>query len=122
MKYKMDNPGSMPTVRPSQECILPDNSFLNSSSAVMIPKTDDGRFFAIPGYDKVVVGTTDTPLDDKATNPKRWKKIEFILHTAGKYLPGNRKKRHKCIFAGLRPLAADPGNPSATKEVSRGIK
>ncbi len=121
--HKMDNPGSMPTVRPSQGVhIVLDNSFLNSSSAVMIPKTDDGRvLFAIPWYDKVVVGTTDTPLDDISNEPKALEKeIEFILHTAGKYLTRKPERKDiKCIFAGLRPLAADPGNPSATKEVSR---
>ncbi len=121
--HKMDNPGSTPTVRPSQGVhIVLDNSFLNSSSAVMIPKTDDGRvLFAIPWYDKVVVGTTDTPLDEISNEPKALEEeIEFILNTAGKYLTRKPERKDiKCIFAGLRPLAADPGNPSATKEVSR---
>ena len=46
--------------------------------------------------------------------------IDFILKTAGKYLtkPPSREDI-LCIFAGLRPLAANPDNPSATKEVSR---
>ena len=61
----MDDPSSKPTIRPSQGVhIVLDKSFLQSNSAIMIPKTDDGRvLFAIPWYDKVVVGTTDTPLD-----------------------------------------------------------
>ena len=62
---RMDNPQSKPTIRPSQGVhIVLDKSFLRSDSAIMIPKTDDGRvLFAIPWYNEVVIGTTDTPLD-----------------------------------------------------------
>jgi len=121
--HRMDNPLSKPTIRPSQGVhIVLDNSFLQSSSAIMIPKTDDGRvLFAIPWYGKVVVGTTDTPLDVISLEPKALaEEIGFIIKTAGNYLtrpPG--RKDILCTFAGLRPLAADPDNPASTKEVSR---
>jgi glycerol-3-phosphate dehydrogenase len=88
----------------------------------MIPKTDDGRvLFAIPWYGKIVVGTTDTPLDEITPEPKALDtEIDFILKTAGKYLTrAPSRKDVLCIFAGLRPLAADPDNPLSTKEVSR---
>lgn len=121
--HRMDDPSSRPTIRPSQGVhIVLDNSFLKSSSAIMIPKTDDGRvLFAIPWYGKVVAGTTDTPLDEITLEPKALdEEIEFILSTAGKYLTRPPKREDvKCIFAGLRPLAANPDNPEATKEVSR---
>jgi len=121
--HRMDNPESKPTIRPSQGVhIVLDNSFLQSSSAIMIPKTDDGRvLFAIPWYGKVVAGTTDTPLDTVTLEPRALnQEIEFILKTAGKYLTRQPKREDvNCIFAGLRPLAANPDNPEATKEVSR---
>ena len=121
--HKMDDPSSRPTIRPSQGVhIVLDNTFLQSKSAVMIPKTDDGRvLFAIPWYGKVVVGTTDTPLDTINMEPKALgEEIDFILNTAGKYLIKPPKREDTlCIFAGLRPLAANPDNPSSTKEVSR---
>ncbi len=121
--HRMDNPGSKPTIRPSQGVhIVLDNSFLQSQSAIMIPKTDDGRvLFAIPWYGKVVTGTTDTPLDIISLEPKALdEEVDFILRTAGKYLVKKPSRNDVlCIFAGLRPLAADPDNPSATKEVSR---
>ena len=62
---RMDNPSSKPSIKPSQGVhIVIDRSFLHSNSAIMIPRTDDGRvLFAIPWYNEVVVGTTDTPLD-----------------------------------------------------------
>jgi glycerol-3-phosphate dehydrogenase len=120
---KMDNPSAKPTIRPSQGVhIVLDKSFLQSTSAIMIPKTDDGRvLFAIPWYNEVVVGTTDTPLDKISLEPKALEnEIDFILKTAEHYLvKPPRREDILCIFAGLRPLAANPDNPSATKEVSR---
>ncbi len=121
--HRMDVPASSPTIRPSQGVhIVLDNTFLQSSSAIMIPKTDDGRvLFAIPWYGKVVVGTTDTPIDTVGLEPKALdEEVNFILETAGTYLtkpPG--RKDILCVFAGLRPLAANPDNPASTKEVSR---
>ena len=121
--HRMDDPFSKPTIRPSQGVhIVLDNSFLQSNSAIMIPKTDDGRvLFAIPWYGMVVVGTTDTPLDTVTLEPRALdREIDFILRTAGKYLTRPPDKKDiKCLFAGLRPLAANPDNPAVTKEVSR---
>jgi glycerol-3-phosphate dehydrogenase len=120
---RMDKPGSKPSIRPSQGVhIVLDGSFLESNSAIMIPKTDDGRvLFAIPWLGKVVVGTTDTPINEISLEPKAMdEEIGFILRNAGKYLirqPG--RKDILSVFAGLRPLATDPDNPEATREVSR---
>jgi glycerol-3-phosphate dehydrogenase len=48
------------------------------------------------------------------------KEIGFILNTAGRYLiRAPQREDILCIFAGLRPLAANPDNPASTKEVSR---
>jgi glycerol-3-phosphate dehydrogenase len=121
--HRMDDRLSRPTIRPSQGVhIVLDSSFLDSDSAIMIPRTEDGRvLFAIPWYGRVVVGTTDTPLNTITLEPKALdEEIEFILRTAGKYLtrPPHREDI-LCIYAGLRPLAADPDNPESTKEVSR---
>ncbi len=120
---RMDNPASRPTIKPSQGVhIVLDKSFLQSDSAIMIPKTSDGRvLFAIPWYDTVVIGTTDTPLDSVTIEPVALEKeINFILKTAELYLvKPPRREDVLCIFAGLRPLAANSENPSSTKEVSR---
>ncbi len=120
---RMDNPVSKATIKPSQGVhVVLDKSFLQSNSAIMIPKTDDGRvLFAIPWYNEVVVGTTDTPLDKVSLEPVALQEeIDFILKTAEKYLVRPPKREDiLCIFAGLRPLAANPDNPESTKEVSR---
>jgi glycerol-3-phosphate dehydrogenase len=120
---RMDNPSSKDTIRPSQGVhIVLDKSFLQSDSAIMIPKTSDGRvLFAIPWYNEVVIGTTDTPIDEISLEPVALEnEISFILQTASNYLvkPPSRDDV-LCIFAGLRPLAANPEKPESTKEVSR---
>jgi glycerol-3-phosphate dehydrogenase len=110
----MDNPGSKNTIKPSQGVhIVLDKSFLKSSSAIMIPKTSDGRvLFAIPWYDEVVIGTTDTPVENISLEPVALEKEKYLIKPP-------RREDVLSVFAGLRPLAADPDNPSSTKEVSR---
>ncbi len=123
---QMDKPGKRPLVRPSQGVHLVfDQSFMPSHDALMIPKTDDGRvLFAVPWHDKLVVGTTDTPIDSHSLEPIALEQeIDFILNTATKYFtkaPG--RKDVLSIFAGLRPLAAPQDDSSKTKEISRSHK
>ena len=122
---QMDEPGTRPLVRPSQGVhIILDKEFLKGESAIMIPKTSDGRvLFAVPWHERVVVGTTDTPLDTPSLEPRALEEeIEFILSTAKKYLTREpQRKDILSIFAGLRPLAApeDDSAGSSTKEISR---
>ncbi len=60
---KMDAPEAKKKVRPSQGVhLVVDRKFLGGNSALMIPKTFDGRvLFGVPWHGKVVLGTTDTP-------------------------------------------------------------
>jgi glycerol-3-phosphate dehydrogenase len=123
---KMDTPTGRPIVRPSQGAhVVLDRSFLKGDSALMIPKTSDGRvLFAVPWHGKVLVGTTDTPLNQHSLEPRPLnEEIEFILNTAGNYL--TRKPVRSDVlsaFAGLRPLAAPDKNTNSTKEISRSHK
>jgi glycerol-3-phosphate dehydrogenase len=120
---KLDNPAAHNIIKPSQGIhLVVDTSFLGGNSAIMIPKTDDGRvLFAIPWYGKVVLGTTDTPVEKVDQEPVALKQeVDFILQTAARYLvKPPSEKDILSVFAGLRPLAADPENPHSTKEISR---
>ncbi|WP_340104056.1 glycerol-3-phosphate dehydrogenase/oxidase [Rhodohalobacter sp. 8-1] len=122
----MDKPEHRKIVRPSQGVHLVfDKSFLPGTDAIMIPKTDDGRvLFAVPWHDKVVVGTTDTPLDEHSLEPTALEEeIEFILKTADRYMTKSpTRKDVKSVFAGLRPLAAPQEGSTKTKEISRSHK
>src|SRR5687768_13307294 len=61
---KMDDPNAEPLISHSQGIHLVfDKEFLLSDTAIMIPRTDDGRvLFAVPWHNKIIVGTTDTPV------------------------------------------------------------
>ncbi|HVI49528.1 MAG TPA: glycerol-3-phosphate dehydrogenase/oxidase [Chitinophaga sp.] len=123
---QLDNPGARPMVKPSQGVhVVLDASFLNSNSAIMIPKTSDGRvLFAVPWHSKVLLGTTDTPLNEHSMEPVALEEeITFILNTAARYL--NRPPVREdvlSVFAGLRPLAAPQKETGSTKEISRSHK
>jgi glycerol-3-phosphate dehydrogenase len=123
---KMDKPGIKPIVKPSQGVhLVVDRSFMPGEDAIMIPKTDDGRvLFAVPWHDKLVLGTTDTPIDEHSLEPVALEEeINFIMRTAAKYLTrAPERKDVLSVFAGLRPLAAPESGSSKTKEISRSHK
>jgi len=123
---QMDNPGKKPIVRPSQGVhFVIDKSFMPGDDAIMIPKTDDGRvLFVVSWHGKLIVGTTDTPINDHSLEPRALEEeIEFIMHTAKKYLAkAPTRKDVLCVFAGLRPLAAPQDGSVKTKEISRSHK
>jgi glycerol-3-phosphate dehydrogenase len=123
---QMDKPGSAKTICVSQGVhIVLNKEFYSSKEALMIPKTSDGRvLFAVPWHDKVVVGTTDTPIDEASLEPTALEReISFILETAGNYLTKKpQRKDVLSVFAGLRPLAAPQKGGQKTKEISRSHK
>ncbi|ARA93488.1 FAD-dependent oxidoreductase [Rhodothermaceae bacterium RA] len=105
---RLDDPDAPPMISPSQGVhLVLDRSFLPGSTAIMVPKTDDGRvLFAIPWHDRVVVGTTDTPVEEASLEPRAFdEEIAFILTHAARYLTKDPAPEDVLsVFAGLRPL------------------
>jgi len=105
---KMDDAKHKNIISPSQGIhLVVDAGFLPGDTAIMIPRTDDGRvLFAVPWHNKIVLGTTDTAVDSVSAEPvPQQQEIEFILKHIGRYLskdPGLGDV--KSMFAGLRPL------------------
>lgn len=97
-----------PMVAPSQGVhIVVDREFLGGESALMVPKTADGRvLFAVPWLGKVILGTTDTPRHDLAREPSPFKEeIDFILTESARYLRRAPQRTDvKSVWVGLRPL------------------
>jgi glycerol-3-phosphate dehydrogenase len=119
---RYDEPASSPMVTVSQgvHLVLP-KEFLPGTSALMIPKTADGRvLFAIPWHNKLVVGTTDTPDVKASLEPRALpQEVEFILDHARKYLTRDPEEKDVLsVFAGLRPLVSRSGAGS-TASLSR---
>ncbi len=119
---KMDNPESKPIISPSQGVhLVIDKEFSPGESAIMVPHTDDGRvLFAVPWNGKIVLGTTDTPVDSPSLEPVAMEEeIEFILKHAAQYLTGSPKRKDvRSVFAGLRPLVK-AGDGKNTASLSR---
>jgi glycerol-3-phosphate dehydrogenase len=119
--------GRRPTknmVAPSQGVhLVVDRSFWDSDTALMVPKTADGRvLFAVPWLGKLVLGTTDTPRDDLPLEPRPLAhEVEFILSESARYLrrPPGREDVLSC-WVGMRPLVKPLGDEGDhTKGLSR---
>jgi len=93
-----------------------DRSFLKGDTALMVPRTSDGRvLFVIPWHGHAVAGTTDTPVDAPSLEPKPLdEEIEFVLETAGRYLSRPPTRADVlAVYVGLRPLVKGDGKTSA---------
>lgn len=119
---RLDVPEADAKIVPSQGIHLVfDRDFMPGKTALIVPKTRDGRVvFAIPWREHVMVGTTDTPLEDVALEPRPLTaEVEFLLETIAPYW--TRKPAHgdiRAIFAGIRPLVRS-GRSSNTSKLAR---
>jgi len=118
---KLDDAKKHDSISPSQGIhIVLDKEFLPGKAAIMIPHTDDGRvLFAVPWHNRIIVGTTDTPVKQISAEPKALpEEIDFLLEHTSRYLTKDpTHKDIKSIFAGLRPLVK--ANTRKTAEISR---
>jgi glycerol-3-phosphate dehydrogenase len=110
---RMDSPDCEAIVSPSQgiHLVLP-KSFLPDKSAIVVPKTDDGRIlFLVPWQGKVILGTTDTPVPQAEIEPKPLEEeIQFLLEHAARYLKRAPVRGDVLsVYAGLRPLIKREG-------------
>ncbi len=109
---RMDDRSADNVIAPSQGAhIVLERSFLPGESAIMVPKTDDGRvLFAIPWHDRVLIGTTDSAAPEPVLEPRPLREeIDFLLEHAGRYLTKDPKMKDVLsAFAGLRPLIRRP--------------
>ncbi|MFQ5889287.1 MAG: glycerol-3-phosphate dehydrogenase/oxidase [Gemmatimonadota bacterium] len=119
---RMDEPDAAPILSPSQGIhLVLDRSFQPGDSAIMVPHTDDGRvLFAVPWHERVVVGTTDTPMKEVSLEPRPLgEEIEFLLTHAARYLTKDPAPEDVLsAFAGLRPLVS-AGDGGDTASLSR---
>ena len=119
---RFDDPDASAVLAVSQGVhIVLDRSFLPGDTAIMVPHTDDGRvLFAIPWHDRVVVGTTDTPVPEALAEPKPLaEELEFLLAHAARYLTRDPVPADvRSTFAGLRPLIRS-GDVADTAALSR---
>ena len=121
---RADDTAARPMVTASQgiHMVLP-RRFFKGTAALMVPKTADGRvLFIVPWHDRVIVGTTDTPVANVVAEPRALtEERAFVMEHARRYLandPGDGDVLS--VFAGLRPLVkATGGSGGRTASLSR---
>ncbi|MGB8851968.1 MAG: glycerol-3-phosphate dehydrogenase/oxidase [Pirellulales bacterium] len=120
---RLDDPAAAGMVTPSQGAhVVVDRSFLSGDSALLVPKTADGRvLFAVPWEGSVILGTTDTPRADHPLEPRPLEEeVAFILREAGRLLARRPTPADvRSVWAGLRPLVRPPRGGFETKSMSR---
>lgn len=115
---RLDQPDARPMLRPTKGIhFLIPRARLYTHHAIIFPSPRDGRhLFIIPWKDFAFVGTTDTDyegdLDDPAADAED---VAYLLEAVNHLLPGASVGEDEIIstWAGLRPLVAAPGHPSA---------
>ncbi|MDX1546184.1 MAG: glycerol-3-phosphate dehydrogenase/oxidase [Rhodothermales bacterium] len=119
---RMDDPEALPMVRLSQGVhLVLDAAFLPGDTAIMVPRTDDGRvLFAIPWHGRALIGTTDTPVEAATLEPRPLaEELDFLLTHAARYLTHDPAPDDVLsTFAGLRPLVS-PSPGTDTAQISR---
>ncbi|TGN18436.1 glycerol-3-phosphate dehydrogenase/oxidase [Leptospira idonii] len=119
---KLDDPAAEPVLSPSQGIHLVfSKEKIPCTSAMIIPKTKDGRVvFVIPWEGKVILGTTDTSIKSIEEEPLPFKEeVDFLLQTGNDYLDTKLTKDDiESVFSGLRPLISLDQSKN-TKSISR---
>lgn len=118
-----DEPDAPELVTVSQGVhLVVDRDVFPSTTAMLVPKTADGRvLFAVPWLGKVILGTTDTPRDDRPLEPRPFTaEIDFILDEARRRLAAPLSRAIvRSAWAGLRPLVRPSAATRDTKRISR---
>ncbi len=117
-----DEPGTAPILAVSQgtHLVLPQ-VFLPGDTALMVPKTADGRvLFAIPWHEQVVIGTTDNAVPQSDNEPKALsQERDYLFEHVKKYLSVELTgQKVLSIWSGQRPLVQKAGAKS-TAALSR---
>ncbi len=111
-----------PLVKPSRGVhLVVSRDFMPTDSAMLIPKTRDGRvLFIVPWLGHLILGTTDTPVQEALREPHADKAdVDFILRETAHYLTKAPTRADVLsIWSGLRPLVQD-AHAASTKAISR---
>lgn len=116
---KLDEPAAKPLLRPTKGAhVAVPRLRIRHTEAFTLTSPLDGRLmFVLPWGDLSVIGTTDTDVTEVAEEPLAdAADVAYLLRSANAFFPDARLSFADvvCAWAGLRPLLAVPGTPSAT--------
>jgi glycerol-3-phosphate dehydrogenase len=95
---------------------------IEAHGSVVLTTRDNRVVFVIPQRDAILVGTTETPVDQDIFDIQATQKeINYLLSVLKQYFPNSSINESSIIstFAGVRPLAREEGTPEALGKVSR---
>jgi glycerol-3-phosphate dehydrogenase len=116
---RLDEPTAEQVIAASQGIhIVLEGKFLGGETALMVPKTPDGRvIFAIPWHGHTMIGSTDTPIQNASLEPRPQRpEIEFLLETVTPYLSMKPTASDiRSTWAGVRPLFRSSATANTAK-------
>lgn len=95
---------------------------IEAKGSVVLTTRDNRVVFVIPQRHSVLVGTTETPVDQDEFNIKATEKeVEYLLNVLRQYFPNAPLTKDSIIstFAGVRPLVKEEGHSETLGKVSR---
>lgn len=95
---------------------------IQTSGSVVLTTRDNRVVFVIPQRGSILVGTTETPVDQDMFDIKATEKeINYLLGVLKQYFPQSDISEKSIIstFAGVRPLAREEGTQESLGKVSR---
>lgn len=95
---------------------------IEAKGSVVLTTRDNRVVFVIPQRNSILVGTTETPVDQDMFNIKATdKEIHYLLNVLKQYFPHAQLSEKSIIstFAAIRPLVREEGQSEALGKVSR---
>lgn len=95
---------------------------IDVKGSVVLTTKDNRVVFVIPQRHGILVGTTETPVDQEMFNIKATQKeVDYLIAVLQQYFPHAELNDSSIIstFAGVRPLAREDGPSEALGKVSR---
>jgi glycerol-3-phosphate dehydrogenase len=95
---------------------------IKAKGSVVLTTRDNRVVFVIPQRDAILVGTTETPVDQDTFNIQaNQNEIAYLLKVLKQYFPESTIDHSSIIstFAGVRPLVREEGHDASLGKVSR---
>ena len=95
---------------------------IDAKGSVVLTTRDNRVVFVIPQRHSILVGTTETPVDQDEFNIKATEKeVNYLLEVLRQYFPNAELNMDSIIstYAGVRPLVREEGTSEALGKVSR---
>jgi glycerol-3-phosphate dehydrogenase len=116
---RLEDPASAPAVLGTKgvHIAVPSERVGNRAAVTMLAHADQRVMFVLPGGTHTVIGTTDTPTEERPDQVRATRAdVQYLLDGANAYFPEARLTADDvvCAWAGIRPLIAsgNTGNPA----------